>query len=65
MGITDKFNEYTEKAKDVLGDNADKVKDGVETAKEKADGATDGKYTDKMEKGAQAAKDGVDKLSNS
>ncbi len=54
MGLIDK-------AKDLLGDNKEKVKDGIDTA---ADAVADkaGDHADKVEKAAEVAKDAVDKL---
>ena len=59
MGITDKFGDMADKAKDALGANKDKVDDAVETAGDKVDEKTGGKYTDKVDKAQQTASGGA------
>ena len=49
-----------DKAKDLLGQHADKVSDAIDKVAEVVDDKTDGKYTDKIEKGAETAKGLVD-----
>jgi hypothetical protein len=61
MGITDKFGDMADKAKDALGANKGKVDDAVETAGDKVDEKTGGKYADKVDKAQQAAKDRASK----
>ena len=58
MGILDK-------AKEMMGkdDNAEKAKAGVDKAADAADDKTGGKYSDKIDSGADAAKSGMDKMS--
>jgi len=48
-----------DKIKDKVADNADKIKDGVDKAGGLADKATKGKFSDKIEKGTEAAKKAV------
>ena len=61
IGITDKFGDMADKAKDALGANKDKVDDAVETVGDKVDEKTGGKYADKVDKAQQAAKDQASK----
>ena len=53
MGIGD----ITNKAKDLLGDNSDKVHDAVEKAGDVVDEKTDGKYADHVDTAQEKAKD--------
>ena len=57
MGILDK-------AKEMMGkdDNADKAKTGVDKAADMADDKTGGKYSDKIDSGADAAKSQLDNM---
>jgi hypothetical protein len=57
MGITDKFGDMADKAKDALGANTDKVDDAIEQAGDKVDEKTGGKYSKHVDKAQQAAKD--------
>jgi hypothetical protein len=58
MGIVDK-------AKEMLGGHTDQAKDGVDKAANMAEEKTGGKYDDKIEMGADKAKDGIDTQSKS
>jgi len=49
-----------DKAKDLLGQHADKVEDAIDKVADVVDDKTGGKYTDKIEKGAETAKGLVD-----
>ena len=60
MGIGDFFS----KAKDMAMGNKDKVKDGIDKAADVADDKTGGKFSDQVDKGSDAAKDAVDKLTD-
>ena len=53
MGIFDK-------AKDLADQHADKVGEGIDKAAELVDGKTGGKFSDQIDKGAEAAKGLVD-----
>lgn len=55
MGIFDK-------AKDLAGDNADKIEEGIDKAAEVADEKTGGEHSEHIEKGADIAKDQAGKL---
>lgn len=57
MGLMDKFDEMKEKAKDQLGKHSDKTDDSVEKVGDKADEKTGGKYSDKVDKGRDMAKE--------
>ncbi|HEY9292618.1 MAG TPA: antitoxin [Microlunatus sp.] len=57
MGIFDK-------AKDLLGDNKDKVQEGIDKAADVIDEKTGGDHIDKIEQGAEMAKDKADELLN-
>lgn len=54
MGLLDK-------AKDLLAKNADKVETAIDKAADVVDNKTQGKYTDKVNKVQDAAKNAVDK----
>ncbi len=58
MGISD----FVEKAKDLVGGNSDKVRDGIDKGADVADDKTGGKYSGQIDQGAEAAKDAVDGL---
>ncbi|MFV1962507.1 MAG: antitoxin [Acidimicrobiia bacterium] len=60
MGI----GEFVDKAKDMAADNKDTVKDGIEKAADVVDDKTGGKFSDQVDKGADAAKDAVDNLAD-
>lgn len=55
MGILDK-------AKSWVGGNKDKAKQGVDKGADFADGRTGGKYTDKLDMGADKAHEQIDKM---
>jgi MT0933-like antitoxin protein len=57
MGITDKANELKDKAKDALSSD-----DAVDQVKDKVNDATDGKFSDQVEQGADKARELKDKL---
>jgi MT0933-like antitoxin protein len=59
MGIFDKFKDEAEKAVDEHGAQ---ISEGVDKAAGMVDDKTGGRYTDKIDKGADAAKTGLDKL---
>ncbi len=50
MGLFDKFKKSTDKAKDLVESQGDKIADGVDKATDLVDDKTGGKYTDKLEK---------------
>ncbi|MEO8694942.1 MAG: antitoxin [Acidimicrobiales bacterium] len=51
-----------DKAKSLIGKNRDKSKDGVDKGAGIADKKTGGAHTDKIDAGADKAKDAIDKL---
>jgi hypothetical protein len=57
MGITDKFSDMADKAKDTLGANKDKIDDAVDAAGDRVDEKTGGKYAEHVDKAQNAAKD--------
>jgi len=59
MGILDNLRKKATKAVD---DHGDKIAQGIDKAAGMADARTKGKYTDKLGKGQQAAKDALDRL---
>jgi hypothetical protein len=61
MGVKDQFDNMKEKAKDVMG-SQDESDEKVEAAADKVDEATGGKMSDKVDKGEEMAKEGIDKL---
>jgi len=56
------FDKFKKKAAEVADDHGDKIEAGIDKAADVADDKTDGKYSDKIESGAEAAKDFVEKL---
>jgi hypothetical protein len=65
MGMADKFDEMKDKGADAAGGNKDKVQDGMQSAADKADEATGGKYGDQIDKGRDAATDKMDEWGDS
>jgi MT0933-like antitoxin protein len=59
MGIFDRFKHQAEKAVDEHGAE---ISEGIDKAAGMVDDKTSGKYTDKIDKGADATKTGLDKL---
>ena len=51
-----------DKAKDLLSDNKDQVKDGIDKVADLADDKTGAKHTDKIDTAVEKAKDALDKL---
>ena len=47
---------FLDKAKDLLGKHEEKVEDALDKVAEVVDDKTGGKYSDKIDKGAEAAK---------
>lgn len=62
MGISDKVTGITNKAKDAVMGHSDDLNEAVDKAGDKVDDATGGKFKDKVDKGQEAAKDGIGKL---
>jgi len=66
MGFLDdakeKLSQAKDKLEDLVGGNEEKVEEGIDTAADKADEATGGKYDEQIDAGAEKAKDalGVD-----
>lgn len=58
MGLRDWFD----KGKKAAAANKDAVSDGIDKAGDFVDEKTDGKYTDHVDKGQDAAKDVIEKL---
>lgn len=59
MGFLDKFKK---KAEDLAEDHGDKIEDAIDKVADVADEKTGGKYSDKIETGAEKAKDFVEDL---
>ena len=53
-----------DKAKGLLRQNKDKAKGAVDKTADVIDDKTGGKHTDKIESGAEKAKDAIDKLAS-
>ncbi|KAA3640588.1 MAG: antitoxin [Armatimonadetes bacterium] len=62
MGFMDSVKGMVSKGKDLAGDHADKVQDGIDKAADVADDKTGGKYSDQIDSGAEKAKDFVEGL---
>ena len=64
MGLLDRFRktagDVKEKAEDLAVDHGDEAKDAIEKAADVASEKTD--FDDKIDQGADAAKDAIDKL---
>ena len=58
MGIGD----FLDKAKDLAAENKDQVDDVIDRAGDMIDEKTDGKYSDQVDQGQEAAKDFVEGL---
>jgi hypothetical protein len=58
MGVDD----LVDKAKDLISGNKDVSKDAVEKAGDMVDEKTEGKYSEHVDKGQEAAKDYIDEL---
>lgn len=59
MGMLDKFKKQ---ASDLAEEHGDKVDGAIDKAADFADDKTGGKYSDKIEAGAEKAKDMVEKM---
>jgi hypothetical protein len=62
VGVADSFRDMAQKAKEKI--SPEKAKQGVERAGDKVDEATGGKYGKYVDRGQQAAKSGVDRMSD-
>ncbi|CAN5593825.1 antitoxin [soil metagenome] len=51
-----------DKAKDLLSDNKEQVKDGIDKVADIADDQTGSKHSDKIDTAGDKAKDAIDKL---
>jgi hypothetical protein len=56
------MDDALDKAKDLAGDNADKLEGAVDKAADLADEKTGGKFSDQIDSGADAAKEQLGKL---
>lgn len=59
MGFFDKVKQQAEK---VVDEHGQQISEGIDKAAGFVDDKTGGKFTDKIDKGAEAAKTGLDKL---
>jgi hypothetical protein len=62
MGIGDKFNELKGKAQQALGEHSDKVDGWIDRASQFADQKTGGKHSEKIQKGTEKLKGGLNGL---
>jgi hypothetical protein len=62
MGLLDKFKRVKAKATDVVDDHGDKIESGIDKAADFADDKTKGRHSEKIDKGADAAKDAIRKV---
>lgn len=66
MGFLDKLKKSATKATDTVNnladEHGDKAKDAIDKAADVVDDKTKGKHTDKVTKGADAAKGAIDKM---
>ena len=63
--MADKFDEMKDKSADAMSGNEDKVQDGMQSAADKGDEMTGGKYADHIEKGRDAASEKMDEWGDS
>ena len=59
MGV---FDEFKKKAGDVVDEHGDTIDDAIDKGADLVDDKTGGKHTDKIEAGAEKAKDFVESL---
>ncbi len=59
MGITDRFKDFTDKARELAAEHADQVDQGVEKAGDLADERTGGQHSEKIEQGVDKAQDAL------
>jgi hypothetical protein len=64
VGLSDKFKQLGDKAKEAAGEHRDQISHAVETAGAVADQRTKGKYTDKIAKVTTKTEGMVDRLAN-
>lgn len=57
------MSDFLDKAKDLAAEHDDKVRDAVDKTAEVADDKTGGKYTEHIDKAADATDSAIDKLS--
>ncbi|WP_370614534.1 antitoxin [Mumia sp. Pv 4-285] len=62
MGLLDMFKGHKGKVQDLARDHGDKIAGGIDKAADIASDKTGGKYDQHIQKGAHAAKEGLDKL---
>ncbi|MGH9024757.1 MAG: antitoxin [Acidimicrobiia bacterium] len=62
MGLFDRFKRAKDKAGDLVEEHGDKVESGIDKAADFADDKTRGKYSKHIDKGADTAKDAIEKL---
>jgi hypothetical protein len=62
MGLSDKFKQITEKAKESAVEHREQISGAVETAGVVADKRTRGRYSDKIAKAASKAEAAVDRF---
>ncbi|KAA1420652.1 antitoxin [Mumia zhuanghuii] len=62
MGLFDKFKGHKDKVQDLAREHGDKIAGGIDKAADIASDKTGGKYDTHIQKGVDAAKDGIDKL---
>jgi uncharacterized protein YjbJ (UPF0337 family) len=62
MGISDSGSGMVGKAKDAVSGHPDEMDKAVDSAGDKLDDATKGKFKDKTDKGQDAAKDAIRKM---
>lgn len=62
MGISDKLNDLTQKAKDVAGEHHDQILDVVQRAETAADKQTGGRYRDQITRTGGKARSYVGRL---
>ena len=58
------FDKFKDKAEDLAAEHGDTIEDAVDKVADIADEKTGGKYSDKIEMGAEKAKDVVEDLAD-
>jgi hypothetical protein len=62
MGLFDRFKRAKNQAGDLVEEHGDKVDSGIDKAADFVDDKTGGRYSENIDKGADTAKDAIDKL---
>ena len=62
MGLFDNLDDAARKAKELAAEHSEKIEGGIDKVADVVDDKTGHKHSDKIEKGAEAARKALDKL---